>query len=272
MSSRKYSLSDPAFNEFVYNSIATSTPDQRSRLPFDLHQHVTSKARIKKFVDTEPLERKLAMLAYLGIEVSVWLSPPEYMRKDIMLDTAKEFENDRYDQVNRMIRAKSFVFTDREIMSNMIMMAQNCHSETYIYNRDYHQLTNQITSLEEAKPGAADAAKEAMSEFKLLCKYNLHMLMQKDCHVDGFSTIKEIELAILFYLFIHRHDSVEPSAVCDYLYPAFQRTLVSSAILRLRESLYVNRLTATKKIVISGKGIQSIGNYLIRLNNQTFNS
>jgi DNA-binding MarR family transcriptional regulator len=271
---RNYSITDPFFNEFVFNAIVNSSADQRARLPFDFYAVANFPGKAKIFADTATLERKMTMLSHLGISCSVWFSPPDHMNTEILQESMKEFKQmDRLTSQKKMIQNRQFVFCDRDMMASLNVMGQTCHHETFIMNRDYYQVTEQLTTLNDVKPSSIEAAKPAMSEYKLLTKFILQLILHRDM-VDGLTSFKDLQLSILLYLFVHRNTYVDQKTISEYLYPAYKKSSVFDSLTRLRQRALIDRLPHSdrriRRFAITGSGIQIVGNYMLRIVNQTF--
>jgi hypothetical protein len=268
-------LSTPGFNEFVFYCIMSATNEQRQRLPFYLFNQATSKTKAKIFADKASMERKIQMLAYLGINFSLWFTKGETMNLDELMETLNGAADKltRLTTQRRMIENKSFVFTDREVMAALHTKAQICHNDSFTYDRDYYKITKDLVAVDHDRSNSIEEAKSAMSEYKLLSKFLLALLMHKD-HIDGLSVYKELELSIMLYLLIHRHTWVDQKAIAIDLTPPFTKNSIVSTLIRLRHRALIDRLPAKEKNVVkytlTGLGTQIIGDYVRRCVNQAF--
>lgn len=273
--SRKYEFKNPFFNEYVFHCIVTATEEQKSNLPFDLYAFAHKENKAKDFADNASMEKKMAMLMHLGVGVSIWFAPPEFMNTTDLRATYDEYlSNKRKDSQMRMIKNKSFVMTDRDTMAQLVMMAQNCHDETFIMNRDYFQITEKLTLASEAKLDSVELARPAMVEFSLLCKFLLSVFKHHD-HSEGPIGYNEVELSILLYLFVHRQAYIDQKNIANYLTPTYSKQQTRTSLIRLRQRRLIDLLPSTNHLVrkfsIASLGIKAIGNYLNRIVNETFN-
>lgn len=265
-----HSIVDPFFNEFVFDCIVRAPGEARARLPYDLYKWAQTAAKAKQFSDSARLEVKLRMLTELGYAFALWVAPPEGLNYHTLLQTAEEYrDNRRADSIKKHLEGKNFVFTDREMMTMLVMMAQNCHSETYLINRDYHHLSNQVLEASRLELNTVEAARPALGDYKLLLKFVLSLLLNPE-HVSGSTGFKPLELGVMIYLFLHRNAYAEQSALLDALGSQFKRAAILSALVRLRRGAYIDRCPASKKLILTGLGMHVLGCYLTRLTHLTF--
>lgn len=271
---QKFRLGDPLLNEFMYDCIVSSSEEQRAKLPEHLRKTLLTKVKIKSFVDNASLERKIEMLSRLGINCALFFSPKELKIKEQLNETRTAVEQKtRKNQLKHMVRSKVFVTTSREIMALLGVMAQNCHSETYMLNREYARLATAIAKLYKYNPQGSRDIEEVRSiqqDYNLVLKLVLYTLNTQQ-FVEGFTGYLTVDLRILFYLYMRKNEFVHLSAIADYFKGITSASLASAALNRLRRSNHIERFPGRYEYCIAPKGITVVSAYISRLMNNTMN-
>lgn len=264
-------LNDPNFNEFVFVCILNAPQELKNKLPLELYKHTRSVQSIKRFSDRASLEKKLVMLSYLGGAFSISIHPPGYMTKEKFKEVLEHYLNDeRLSDVDDMLSKNVFVVTDREIMAVHTIMAMNCHSETYLLNRDFSLLAAELSVGEKIKSRLhqVEHIKAVMEDHKLLCKLLLYTLTNPE-YIDAQTGITTKEIVILLYLFINRNKYVPLKETQRFFQGVYSPTTVSSTLFALAQSAHIMRVAGKFQYAITPLGINLFAGYVNRLVNLT---
>lgn len=268
-----YQLNDPHFNEFVFFCISTAAQQQIAKLPTDLLRHTHSEFKIKAFSVKASLEKKIEMLSRLGVQCGLFFSVPENLKTDALKESYKSYIlGQRLNDVNAMIANRQFVITSRDVMAVLAVMAQNCHSETYMLNRDYAILATEIAKAKNIDKRIQDIGfvKEVMQDYKMLCKFLMYNIMHKD-FVDATTGYSEKELLILLFLFINRSQFVPLAKIAQHYRTIYTSKQVSVVLHQLYQARHVERFPRKFDYSISGLGIQVLAQYIAKIINYTLN-
>lgn len=272
MNHRTVVLNDPFFNEFVYHCIVSSPAEFRNKLPTNYLKHTTSKERIKRFSDKASLEQKIEMLSRLGVGFASFFSIPEHLSSEELREAYKNYkESNNYDSVNDMIKKRQFVFCSRDVMAILGIMGQNCHSNTYMINREYSTIATEIKNFAEVKKVKdREIVKQVMEDNKMIIKLMMFNL-QNQSFVDSMTGYKAIDLMILMFLFLRMDGTTTIftplKKIQTHFKNEFSAMAVSNALRGLYKSLHVERFPARYDYAITGLGIQVLFSYITRIVN-----
>lgn len=264
-----YRIDDPFFSEYVFHVITTAKREQLNRVPFDLDKFTRSTTAAKAFAEKASLEQRLVMLSRLGIEWKLWVAPLPEMNKKIIIETLEKYkEENRLESVNKMIGDKHFVFGDRDIMTILGMMAQNCHSETYRINREYSRLCQEIID-EETKLSTVESMKSLIEDNKLLTRFCLNVLLNQD-YVDGQTAFDAEDIMVLNFLSLHRNTFIDQKRVIDK-FSQYKQNTISRVLYKLHRAHYIDKFPAKQRYCIANLGIQVLTNLLAKVVHRTVN-
>lgn len=263
-----YKIDDPYFSEFVFHCISTASKKELSRIPFGFDQYARTPSSIKRFAETASLELRLVMLGRLGIDWKLWLSPREGMNKKIMIETLEKYKDDsRLDSVNRMIGEKHFVFGDRDIMTILSMMSQNCHSQTYRINREYSRIADNI--VDAAETNNSRSMKSAIEDHKVVLGF-AHQILMHDEFFDGEFVFRLIDLQLLQYFMLNRNTFIELKQILKH-FSQYTKNTLSTCLLKLFKSGHIDKFPAKRRYCIANLGVQVMDNYHKRILDRTIN-
>lgn len=259
-----FRINDPWFNEFVYDCIDQATPEQRSRLPYQLIKYVHTPGKRKHFAEHALLEKKLEMLARLGISWSIRLTPSDNMSiKEEIIETYDNFRNGkRRADIEKMIKEKKFIFCDRDVMAVIGVMAQNCHSQTYMLNRDYGLLAKSAVNASQLH--TSDQIKPLQDDFKIIVRLLLSNLMNQT-FIDGLVGYQTEQIIILLYLYAFHGTYVEEKTIVSYFNGICKARSLQVTLYLLLKSNQVIRLPGTKQYSIAPLGAQVVIEYTARV-------
>ena len=261
-----YRVEDPYMNEYVFHCIVTAPPHLIDKLPPHLHRFTRSVSTAKRFVQKSSLEKKLQMLSALGGAFSLVLHPPRYLNKVKMEKVLKHFlEGRRLADVNEMIKEKVFVITDKDVMAVFAIMAQSCHSETYMLNKDYSLIVTEMVKKKFPDRKANDEdLKGLLEDHKLVCQFLLNCLMNQE-YVNGMVGYRPTEIMLLLYLFVNKNKYVAENDLRRFFTSQVGRSGVMAAIRHLEQSLHIQKLPSVWSYTITGLGVQLISSYVNRV-------
>lgn len=266
----RYRLNNPYLNEFVFQCLLTAPQDVKNRLPINLLRFTHSVEKMKGFAETATLEKKLEMVSRLGGAFSLALHPPGYLSKEKLHEILDNYlSNNRLGDIDEMLEKNVFVITNREIMAIHTVMAMNCHSETYMLNRDYALIATKIAHNKlNTRINDVEHIKTVMEDHKLVCKFMLYNLLNQN-FVDSTNGYKSKELMILNFLFLNRNKYVELSTIHDFFRTEYSARIVNVTLNKLEASHHVIKFPKHYRYAIGGIGIQVLGSYLNRIINHT---
>jgi hypothetical protein len=269
---RKVLIADPFFNEYVYHCIVSSSAELRNKLPTSLLQHTHTQEKIKRFADKASLEQKIEMLSRLGVSFAMFFSTPEYLMKEELVQAYKNHKSDKnYNTVNDMIQKRQFVFTSRDVMAVLGIMGQNCHSNTYMINRDYSRIATEIQNFQtDKKVKDVDIIKSVMQDNRMVAKLLMHNLMNQS-YVDIMTNYKPVDLLVLFFLFLRMDKNTTSytplKKVQEHFRSIYNSRTISTTLSGLYKSGHVQRFPTRLEYAISGLGVQTLFAYITRLVN-----
>lgn len=264
-----YRIDDPFFVEFVYHCIATAKREQLIRVPFDLDKFTKTPSAIKAFAEKASLEQRLVMLSRLGVEWKLWLAPMAEMNKQVIIETLQNYKEEaRLESVNKMIGDKHFVFGDRDVMTILGMMAQNCHSETYRINRDYSLLAEQVVE-GETKLSNVESVKSLLEDHKLLLRFSLNVLLSQD-YIDGQTSFDAEDIMVLQFLLLHKNTFVEQNKIIDK-FNKYKKNTITRVLYKLFKSHHIDKFPGKQRYCIANLGVQVLTNLMARVVNRTMN-
>lgn len=206
MPAKRDVIVNPFVSEFVYDNIVNSTIEQRRFLNGKYMRIGRNSRAARGFSTKSTAEEKALMLAKLGVPFA-WLFNIDEKKLKELFDDQHNFSPVR--MTDKLLSEKMFVVTDKQFMQFAGLMASNCHSETYMINRDFLKANYRLkewkkeysnTSLSEAKdatPASKDIAK-MVSNAIMFSKYT-----------DGEYGINDAEVAVLMFMYSKQKEFIE---------------------------------------------------------------
>jgi hypothetical protein len=272
---RKNVLFDPKTNEYLYDILYNSPKHVRAELnPAEL-SIVRSHTNIKRFVNNEILERKLALFTKMGMSWALLFFDPSLFDLKQLEEVYRQYAIGGAPLENqaRMIRENTFVMTDKTVALGMAMMASNCHQETYSINKNFLKVRDSIKHVKSISENADRnqnveylKAEKAMHQLSKV----LHHSLQLDNYLETVLGLQRTDLHLLIFLFQKPHNFFQIGYIQRRLAHAFRPTTIATRARILFEKGYIEKLpTATKKPAyqIKAKGVLTLGEILNRIVN-----
>lgn len=284
MGERLYHIADPDFGEFVFNCMATaSTEDRRELSPQEL-LHFATKRAIRRFADNETMERRLLMLARLGIQFCV-ICAPKTADIGAMLDEARTqymFVEKRLALTQAMAKNKVFVISSNNVVLSAHMAAQNSHGQIYTLNYNYVKLHGYMAKAKArdfmTKHNAYDF-KDGVDAIEMLCSAAITIFNTQDNDiVPSICGVSSDELKLLMVLFIRRNTFTGVEQLQLLTGKTLRGKATSLALSGMekkgyiaREPGYTDKTNHPKRsFMIISKGIDIVMNYIKYLTKETF--
>lgn len=158
-----------------------------------------TKVKMRRFSDTESLEKRLLLLAKIGVSYTVVLAADRKRAATILEKTVPDtfrVAKDRMALIKEMHNGGMFVFGSREVSMITHMAAQNSHSEIYILNPEYAEMSRKINESIVKTQYKNNEITEAIKGFDEISKIALASLLTVDS-TPGIADITDHQLKIL---------------------------------------------------------------------------
>ncbi len=271
MPERQYFINDPDFCEFVYNCMATASTEERMNLNVGELTNFKSKSTMRRFADNESTEKRLLLLARIGIQFCVICAPKSYPVTGLLDEVVTQYKivEKRQALTEAMAKKKVFIISSNHVLIAAHMAAQNSHSQVYVLNYDYLRFSQKLSEIktEKARP---DLIKESMAGFDLLAKIS-YVVGSSDIIAESICNVTKNELAILLVLYSNRHTFTSDTTIALKLNESIRSQGVSKVCTNLEKNGYLVREPGhdrskarhrNNKYMIISKGIDAVMHYM----------
>lgn len=264
---RKYSFVDPKFNEFLYDVLVNLTPSQRERLSPFLAAKIRTRTAIKRFVNGESLEQKMAILTSIGFEASLLVYRPENFDPETVKKVYKQnaMNGTPVENITEMIRNKFFVVTSKDIAQALVLMNHNCHGDSYYINQDFLKVRKAVgvtKHISLSEKNVARQTKDAMQAFREVCRLML-VAYGVPSYLSGKSDLRPVDMAILLILAMFPNNYVSVNFIRRNLSHSYKEAVINRTLGELmRVHKYVDRLPKSeddKSYRITAEGLLVLG-------------
>lgn len=256
MPAKKQVILNPFVAEFVYAAIVNSSIEQRRQLNGKFLYATRTPKKAKAFSINSSDEEKAILLSKLGIDFAWTFN----LNKDKLDQIIEAAGGKTMSQLNKMmIDEKVMVVTNKQVMTFLGLMASNCHSETWMLNRDYLLFGYQAKQWRKvADPPLNREVKESLVEMRNMAQLMLNTIMASKS-IEGMFHINEPAMAVLLYFLSRQKEFIGEHEMKMYfrsLYRDF-RIVVSLKIL-IEGRMIEKRMDAQKpEYRITGIGVST---------------
>jgi hypothetical protein len=279
---RNLAFFDPKHNEWLFDILMNLSQDQKARLNAAELRKIRNKTAIKQFVALGDFEKKLIMLAKVGVEFNVIFHIPDKFSKDLIKDAYRQYAIKKsVDVIDQMMASKTFVLTSRDVAISLSMMSSACHSDVFIPNVEFMRLRRHTTE-------AAANISKGMSERNLNREYNegwqavllmariYNQMLEVDTYLESVLNLQPLDLAILNILIQTPYNYVSLDAIKRQLRNAYKANSVMFRCTYLwKQRLFIDKMPAAQNVPtyrITQEGILAVGEIYNLLLNKAVNS
>lgn len=266
----------PSFNEFVFHVMKTANPRLKINMTMPELKLFKNDATIHKFANSELIDRKIVMLAKLGISFQCVFKPESTLLEDDVLENIEQqwaSGDERNNRITKMAQSKYFVFGSKEVVESLQYAAQNSNSQLYVLNHDYVRIGQYLKDIKAASFSGEYG--DAIMGFDLLSKMMaLGSIMAE--HTDTICGVDPFHMKILLAIYSFRTTYVTPNKIGNYLQQPLRNQMTTLACAKLFNEGYLHRIKndeskrSTKfAYTILEKGIEAVGKYLKHLINSS---
>lgn len=215
-------------DEYIFNALKNYPAWAKSKLPPDELKIFKSDSTIRTFVNHGTVERKNALLAKAGIQyVKIYIDTnkeePFPLTKFSKLEKQFRDPKERAAIVKSIIEHNMFATSSREILSNLYLIAQNCHNPYYFVNLDYKRTFDAIENVQMKNlvrfDGKTDTEKIREAEQSRTVVANFFLaLIESDNYMRVHLKMDQMDVNILLFLFIYRDTHVTMAAIYRTLF------------------------------------------------------
>ena len=208
MPNKRDVIVNPFVSEFIYDAIVNSTIDQRRFLNGKFLKVGKSIRKARAFSVNSTLEEKALMLTKLGVKFA-WVFGLDKKQLKQIEEESGEYTNVQL--TDRLLQEKAFVITDKQFMLFSNLMASNCHSETWMMNKAFHQASYRIKEWRKnyASVPIVDS-KDGVVAARDMAKIMLNTIIFSK-YAEGLFDVNEAETAVLLY-FLSKEREFIPDA------------------------------------------------------------
>lgn len=215
-----YRITDPAFCEFVFHCMQNVSKDVLLELsPAEL-RWFDSKIKMRRFADKETLEKRLLLLARMGVSYTVVLAADKSKASTILEKTIPDtfrIVKDRAALIKQMHKDDVFVFGSREVSMITHMAAQNSHAEVYILDPVYAEMSRKVNDAIVRSEYINKDIKEAIKGFDEIARIAVASILTVET-VPGILGINQEQLNMLLVMLPLRGNYVTIDTLCTLLH------------------------------------------------------
>lgn len=270
---KKVLLNDPVLNEFIFDWIFMASQEDKKRLSARQLRSIKTPKAAKRFAVSTTLDEKLEFYQKMGGAYAVLLFPNGLFTAKKAQELFAEYESlQPKDRVKYMLDNKVMAVTDRQVALLTNLMANACHNDTYLMNRDFYKIGVHALNWEEPEHALTEATKETLEYVRVLNKMIHNSIMgAKSLTVNKVSN--DVDMNILQFLFTKNGNYVTKQVIDDRFRGYYKIATVTSAVKRLMEGLYIDRHPSSKEreYTLTSLGIEEVMAFIKRTMNQTLN-
>jgi hypothetical protein len=263
-------IKDPFLNEYVFDCIVNSTIQQRKNLTGYLLKFTKNKTTARLFADDASFEMKLIMLARLGKSFKIIFESDEGFQVKRLKDIYHDYKlASRVATANEMLGRSTFVVSDKDVHVFLGILAQNCHSETYMMNRDYLRAGYVATQWEGAELPNSSEIHSSIEATKFVVRMILNASMSLD-YVDGLTGVDDKMMRIMLYLYPYRNSYKSYKEILEYFKGTLRPKEIRLSLNGLKKILYIQQMTREKSYTLTGIGVQNTLMFAQRILSSSF--
>ncbi len=260
MPAKKQVILNPFVAEYVYAAIVNSTIEQRKQLNGKFLYATRTAKKAKAFSVNSTDEEKAILLSKLGIDFAWCFN----LNKEKLDEMVKASGGQTLSQITKsMVDQKVMVVTSKQQMQFLGLMASNCHSESWLLNRDYLLFGYQAKQWRKVTdPPLNREMKESLVEVRQIAQLMLNTIMASKT-IEGMFGINEPAMAVLLYFLSRQKEFVTEHEMKMYfrsLYRDFR--IVVSLKMLITGKLIEKRMDVPKpEYRITGIGVSTAMNF-----------
>jgi len=252
-------VSDPYFDEFIYDIIYSLTPTQRRQLDGKYAQACSTPKRAQSFARTAPLEQKYFLLALLGIKRATVLFDEKTTWANFKAILQNYRERNPGAGLKELAAQRVYISTDREFMFSLISMAQSIHHPQYTMSMEMNKLGYRLSQWGAWKKSIANAEFiKANENIETVNRFSL-LLEQQSKTMETLEPVFRItypDFRILNMLFRNRHRYVSRHEMITYFKGCINKPVVSASLFSLKKEVLIQGSALTKnEVTITATGI-----------------
>lgn len=254
MPAKRDVIVNPFVSEFVYDNIVNSTHDQRKFLNGKYTRVGRHSRPAKAFSVKATQEEKALMLSKLGIPFA-WFFNIDLAKFKELFENRAEFTNAQL--TDKMLKENWFVVSDKQFMTFAGLMASNCHSETYMINRDFNKIGFRAKEWrKEYANTSLTEAKESLTASRDIARLMTNTIMFSK-YTDGEFGINEAEIAVLMYMYSKSKEFIELNELKRQFNGIYRNFKLVAALKVLRNAKYIEEGEAewAKQYRMTGWGV-----------------
>lgn len=266
MSAPKVRINNRFLNEYVFDQLYNLTKDERKNLNRKQMRATYNAKYAKQFATTASLEEKVEFLAKIG--KPFWCGFGTINNK-VITDLFKKYRDEGGNAaIKEMQDLGIFVFSDREVAHFMGLLSSNCHTETYMLNRDFLKTGYRVKRWKEGKSTKNDEISEATEAVHEMSKLVFHASIMNRYVQDEFG-VDELQHLILLYLFRYKNKFVPVEELRGQLCPIYTTNKLSQSLRFLKDNTFIQKDASVKTVnyQITSLGIDTVMRYQKKLLN-----
>lgn len=238
MPAKKQIILDPFVSEFVYYCIMNSTVEQRKQLNGKFLYATRTSKKAKTFSVKSTDEEKRILLSKLGIEFA-WVFNIDKQKLDTLFETSGK--KTLLELNKMMIEQRVMVVTDKQVMTFLGVMASNCHSESWLINREYMSFGYRVKEWrKEYEHPTNREIKESLMSMRDMAKVMLNTILAAKSIEDQFG-VSETAMTVLLYLVSRQKEFVTEFEMKTYLRGLYREFRINVALKSLMLSRHIEK-------------------------------
>ena len=285
MSNRRHIIYDPSFSDYAFRTIKAMPAAEKSALPIAQYNRVKNDAHLRDFVDNEPLEYILIVLAKLGKQWDLRVYDEEESANYLEFNTVNQFQfpQKRVDVIEATVREKVHYLSSNDVVMSAMMGAQNVHTNIYFLSANSLNVSKRARSLQSVKAsyrdlvGDAEDGWECMAKM-LRCQLNSFPLEQYKLFIRV-----QMDMRILCALFEKKHSAMNGKDITEATALKNNPAYIKQGIGRLLREKYImsdakhgpkpvkeKKVGAYAFYMITAIGIKKVMEHLNLIHDKTF--
>jgi hypothetical protein len=274
---RQNIIFDEQTNAYLYEFFSSISKEQKASLNAKELAYIRTGSNIKRFVTNAILDKKLSVFTRLGMDWAlVFFNPKQFSIAQIQKAYRQySVEDLPVENIDQMLREKTFVVTNKEVAIGLSMMASNCHSDGYRINSNFLKIREDLKARANiAKNAEKNQNVQFLNTFH--AQKRLVRLMMAvftiDNYVETVLGLQMTDIAILSVLYEKPNSFYRENVIQKKLSHVYKPVTIATRCRKLFMWDYLEKIpTATKKpaFQIKAKGVLALGEVMNRIVNAT---
>lgn len=241
MPNKRIVVNSPILNEVVFDYLYNLTPEQKLKFSPKELRAVKSAKKAREYAEKLTIDEKLLLLAKVGVKFAFVLHSSErFMQREIKErhDRYKEMSKDKL--VQELSDERVVVLTDKVLTNFLTVMGDLTHSDVYLLNLDFHKVGRSINQWKPNTPPNSPMMSELLEYAALINRLSLNVAIEVK-RIKGVSEIADLDILLLMYFYENQKKYVTRGTIELHFGGIYKKTLITAAIKRLFEKLYIER-------------------------------